>query len=166
MRCCPTCRAAAAAHLPLSLPPQLDALQARLAALHPAWVAFCHNDLQYGNMLLMGAAAGSRPGGASPPGGRSAPAAVRGGSPRADAAVAATLAAAAAALGAPAAAATPGRSGIGPEPEPSSGGGAWVKLIDYEYSTLNDVGFDVANHFCEWAYNYHSGGRLAFSFSA
>lgn len=32
-----------------------------------------------------------------------------------------------------------------------------VKLIDYEYSTLNDVAFDVANHFCEWAYNYHSG---------
>ncbi|KAL4859074.1 putative choline kinase 2 [Chlorella vulgaris] len=37
-----------------------------------------------------------------------------------------------------------------------NGGKLTVKLIDYEYSTLNDVAFDVANHFCEWGYNYHS----------
>lgn len=134
---------------------QLDAIQARLAALHPPWVAFCHNDLQYGNMLLMGAAPSSRPGGASPPGGRSAPAALRGGSPRAGDAVAATLAAAAAALAGGAAAGSDGGSGGSGRPAGSSG--PWVTLIDYEYSTLNDAAYDVANHFCEWAYNYHSG---------
>lgn len=123
---------------------QLDQLRARLAEAFPAWVAFCHNDLQYGNMLLFGGGASSAPssprgaslpGGASPPGGRHAPAAVR--------ATGAVLAAAAEAL-------ADGSTG--------GGSGVSVKLIDYEYSTLNDVAFDVANHFCEWAYNYHSGG--------
>jgi thiamine kinase-like enzyme len=30
-----------------------------------------------------------------------------------------------------------------------------VKLIDYEYACVNEVGFDVANHFAEYAANYH-----------
>ena len=30
-----------------------------------------------------------------------------------------------------------------------------AKLIDYEYSTVGDVAFDVANHFCEYAADYH-----------
>ena len=104
-------------------------------------------------MLLMGAAPSSQPGGASPPGGRSAPAALRGGSPRAGDPVAATLAAAAAVLGNGAAPS----GGSMPHERPEGGSGLWVKLIDYEYSTLNDAAYDVANHFCEWAYNYHSG---------
>ena len=29
-------------------------------------------------------------------------------------------------------------------------------LIDFEYSDYNPRGFDLANHFCEWMFNYHS----------
>jgi thiamine kinase-like enzyme len=29
-------------------------------------------------------------------------------------------------------------------------------LIDYEYSSYVNRGFDIANHFCEWAADYHS----------
>lgn len=29
-------------------------------------------------------------------------------------------------------------------------------LIDYEYSSYVNRGFDLANHFCEWAADYHS----------
>lgn len=31
---------------------QIDALQHLLTAEQPGWLGFCHNDLQYGNMLL------------------------------------------------------------------------------------------------------------------
>ncbi|KAI3820322.1 hypothetical protein L1987_07867 [Smallanthus sonchifolius] len=31
-----------------------------------------------------------------------------------------------------------------------------VTLIDYEYASYNPVAYDLANHFCEWAANYHS----------
>jgi len=31
---------------------QIDALQHSLTAEQPGWLGFCHNDLQYGNMLL------------------------------------------------------------------------------------------------------------------
>lgn len=31
-----------------------------------------------------------------------------------------------------------------------------IILIDYEYACYNNRGFDIANHFCEWAANYHS----------
>jgi thiamine kinase-like enzyme len=34
--------------------------------------------------------------------------------------------------------------------------GVSVKLIDYEYSAVGDVAFDIANHFCEWAADYHA----------
>ncbi|CAH2273679.1 choline ethanolamine kinase [Pelobates cultripes] len=30
-----------------------------------------------------------------------------------------------------------------------------LMLIDFEYSSYNYRGFDLGNHFCEWAYNYH-----------
>ncbi|DAZ92517.1 TPA: hypothetical protein N0F65_012747 [Lagenidium giganteum] len=30
-----------------------------------------------------------------------------------------------------------------------------VVLIDFEYSSYNPRGFDLGNHFCEWAYDYH-----------
>ncbi|KAL4459006.1 hypothetical protein ABPG75_013871 [Micractinium tetrahymenae] len=101
-----------------NVPVELAELEAQIAARFPSWVGFCHNDLQYGNMLLFGA------GGSCSSGNAGGPSAVDG------------QAAAAVALGT----------------------AVEVKLIDYEYSTLNDVAFDVANHFCEWAYNYHSGG--------
>ncbi|CAG8487598.1 8420_t:CDS:2 [Paraglomus occultum] len=29
-------------------------------------------------------------------------------------------------------------------------------IVDFEYSGYNYRGFDLANHFCEWAYDYHS----------
>lgn len=117
---------------------QLGALQARLEAAHPAWVAFCHNDLQYGNMLLL----------------RGAPTASSG-------CGCASAAAAAGADGQQPAAAAAGGGGS------SCGGDAGqlsITLIDYEYSTLNDVAFDAANHFCEWAYNYHGGAPALFVF--
>ncbi|KAL8243207.1 hypothetical protein R6Q59_009465 [Mikania micrantha] len=31
-----------------------------------------------------------------------------------------------------------------------------ITLIDYEYASYNPVAYDLANHFCEWAANYHS----------
>lgn len=44
---------------------QLAELEAQLAARFPAWVGFCHNDLQYGNMLLFGAGESGAGSGAS-----------------------------------------------------------------------------------------------------
>ena len=110
-------------------PLQLEVLEARMSQLFPPWVAFCHNDVQYGNMLLFrdGNGSSNRSDGA----GETAPAAAGGTAP---AAVAVSS------------------SGVS-----SSGGGVTVRLIDFEYSSVNDVAYDIANHFCEWAYNYHSG---------
>ena len=31
---------------------QIKELQHTLTAKHPGWLGFCHNDLQYGNMLM------------------------------------------------------------------------------------------------------------------
>lgn len=31
-----------------------------------------------------------------------------------------------------------------------------MRLIDYEYSGFNPIAFDVANHWCEWAADYHT----------
>ncbi|XP_076899094.1 putative choline kinase 3 [Bidens hawaiensis] len=31
-----------------------------------------------------------------------------------------------------------------------------VTLIDYEYASYNPAGYDIANHFCEWAADYHT----------
>ena len=126
-----------------------------MAALHPSWVGFCHNDLQYGNMLLFPptGSGGSNGGVAGTNVAQLQMPAAGGG-----AGAAAGEAAGAACAMAPANGGSPANGG----PSSSSAGNAaattTVKLIDYEYSTLNDVGFDVANHFCEWAYNYHSGG--------
>ncbi len=30
-----------------------------------------------------------------------------------------------------------------------------VILIDFEYCSYNPRGYDIGNHFCEWAYDYH-----------
>lgn len=30
-----------------------------------------------------------------------------------------------------------------------------IVLIDFEYSSYNNRGYDFGNHFCEWAYDYH-----------
>lgn len=40
------------------------------------------------------------------------------------------------------------------ENEPS--GGRSLCLIDYEYCSYNYRGFDLANHFVEWTYDYTS----------
>lgn len=32
---------------------------------------------------------------------------------------------------------------------------AGVVLIDFEYTSYNPRGYDLGNHFCEWAYDYH-----------
>lgn len=29
-------------------------------------------------------------------------------------------------------------------------------IVDFEYAGYNPRGFDIANHFCEWTYDYHS----------
>lgn len=42
-----------------------------------------------------------------------------------------------------------------PTPTPCLGEGDGVRLIDYEYSGFNPVAFDIANHWCEWAADYH-----------
>ncbi|PSC76159.1 putative choline kinase 2 [Micractinium conductrix] len=117
---------------------QVEELEALLAAGSPPWVGFCHNDLQYGNMLLFRGGSSSSPGGG---GGAAAAAAAQ---PAADGAI-------------PVAAGSGAAGGAGPAGGSAAVAAATVavKLIDYEYSTLNDVAFDVANHFCEWAYNYH-----------
>lgn len=39
----------------------------------------------------------------------------------------------------------------------SGAAAAGVCLIDYDYVTTAPVAFDIANHFCEWAADYHSG---------
>lgn len=31
-----------------------------------------------------------------------------------------------------------------------------ITIIDYEYSSFNPIAYDIANHFCEMAANYHS----------
>lgn len=95
---------------------------------------------QYGNMLLFRGGSSSSPGGG---GGAAAAAAAQ---PAADGAI-------------PVAAGSGAAGGAGPAGGSAAVAAATVavKLIDYEYSTLNDVAFDVANHFCEWAYNYHGG---------
>jgi hypothetical protein len=36
------------------------------------------------------------------------------------------------------------------------GGAACITFIDYEYSGFNPVAYDIANHWCEWAADYHT----------
>ncbi|XP_057976304.1 probable choline kinase 2 [Malania oleifera] len=31
-----------------------------------------------------------------------------------------------------------------------------ITIIDYEYASYNPVAYDIANHFCEWAADYHT----------
>ncbi|KAM6094815.1 choline/ethanolamine kinase [Chlamydotis macqueenii] len=40
-----------------------------------------------------------------------------------------------------------------------------LMLIDFEYSSYNYRGFDIANHFCEWVYSYAHGSWPFFSAS-
>eukprot|EP00897_Mesotaenium_endlicherianum_P001182 jgi/Mesen1/11064/ME000099S10495 len=68
---------------------EIDALEMKLAGDGLERVGFCHNDLQYGNIMI----------------------------------------------------------------DDSS---STVTLIDYEYACHNAIAFDIANHFCEWAADYHS----------
>lgn len=80
---------------------ELDAIEATIDAIFgPPWLAFCHNDLQCGNILLQEVAKAEE-------------------NTRLEAC-----------------------------------------LIDYEYATVGDVGFDVANHFCEYAADYSGAGDI------
>lgn len=79
---------AAAPELSLDVLRQETRCLRELLAAYPSPVVFCHNDLQYGNIMRT-------------------------------------------------------RSGD-------------IKLIDFEYSFLNCRAFDIANHFCEWAADYHN----------
>ncbi|KAI7873525.1 kinase-like domain-containing protein [Mucor mucedo] len=38
-------------------------------------------------------------------------------------------------------------------------------VVDFEYAGYNPRGFDLANHMCEWAYNYHSDQPAAMNMS-
>lgn len=40
-----------------------------------------------------------------------------------------------------------------------------ITFIDYEYSGFNPIAFDIANHWCEWAADYHSGAPHVLDFS-
>ncbi|KAF6258751.1 Choline/ethanolamine kinase-domain-containing protein [Scenedesmus sp. NREL 46B-D3] len=43
-----------------------------------------------------------------------------------------------------------------PEEAPGPAPPVALTLIDYEYSGFNPVAFDIANHWCEWAADYHT----------
>lgn len=92
----------------------------------PLWLGFSHNDLQYGNMLLFRTAAAQQ---AQHAGQQQQPAAPEPAGP--------TWAVANSHQG-------------GQAPQQAQQGqqdnGFYIRLIDYEYSTLNDVAYDVANH--------------------
>ncbi|KAK7277375.1 hypothetical protein RIF29_18526 [Crotalaria pallida] len=40
-----------------------------------------------------------------------------------------------------------------------------ITLIDYEYASYNPIAYDLANHFCEMAANYHSDNPHALDYS-
>ncbi|CAD6237962.1 unnamed protein product [Miscanthus lutarioriparius] len=40
-----------------------------------------------------------------------------------------------------------------------------VTLIDYEYASFNPIAFDIANHFCEMAADYHTATPHMLDFS-
>jgi thiamine kinase-like enzyme len=126
---------------------QLNHLHAHMRQRFPAWIGFCHNDLQYGNALrFVGdeiCATRAQTTSSHADAYRS--------TPHGHVAAREGPAAAAAAAGgaATAAAAAPG------EVPPAAAPGTWVRLIDYEYSSPNDVAFDVANHWSEYAADYH-----------
>jgi len=43
--------------------------------------------------------------------------------------------------------------------ERNKGGDTDIILIDFDYSSYNYRAFDIANHFCEWTFEYTLGGR-------
>lgn len=40
-----------------------------------------------------------------------------------------------------------------------------VRLIDFEYASPNDIGYDIANHWLEYASDYHSGAAHELDYS-
>jgi thiamine kinase-like enzyme len=143
-----------------ALGPRIAALQAALAAAHPSDPVVCHNDLQYGNIMRRAAA----PAAAAAPASPSSPASA-GGSP---------AAASAGSAGSPVG--SSGRSPGSPTPGGGVGGhgrgrgsddgdrgspGDGVRLIDFEYAGAGPAAFDVANHWCEWAADYHGAAPHA-----
>jgi thiamine kinase-like enzyme len=38
-------------------------------------------------------------------------------------------------------------------------------VVDFEYAGYNPRGYDIANHFCEWTYDYHSEQPAAMDIS-
>lgn len=47
----------------------------------------------------------------------------------------------------------------------ADGSASCVTFIDYEYSGFNPVAFDIANHWCEWAADYHTEEPHVLDFS-
>jgi len=44
-------------------------------------------------------------------------------------------------------------------------GGNPIQMIDFEYSSYNYRGFDIANHFCEWMYDYSHSSWPYYSYN-
>lgn len=91
----------------------IESFKRSQAGVEEEYFGFCHNDLQYGNILLMDDDGGGSGGGGG------------------------------------------GGGGAHPSAEMDMKAVS-VKLIDYEYSAVGDVAYDIANHFCEWAADYHA----------
>lgn len=124
-----------------ALQPQIDVWQAHLEARHDVWTTVCHNDLQNGNIMVAGSLE---------------PYKTLHSEQKAD-----TLQGAADGTAAPS---RHHRDSISHQNKhissevasATSVAGADVCLIDYEYAAIAPVAFDVANHWCEWASDYHT----------
>ena len=130
---------------------EVERLEASYAQRFPAWVGFCHNDLQYGNMLWLLEARETSPAAEAGGGGGDGANGIAAHGVAAHGGVAANGGSVVLAQDAAEEEVflQPGR----------------IKLIDYEYSTLNDVAFDVANHWSEWAADYHADEAHMLDFS-
>lgn len=120
---------------------QVEQLMTVLTTNLPPWIAFCHNDLQYGNMMMFDRHVGR--------GGEAQQCASeqqistrkREKKVRSNANLEAL--------------APSQRSTMAPQ----------VRFIDYEYASFNHIGFDIANHWCEYAADYHSDAPHQLDFS-
>ena len=59
----------------------------------------------------------------------------------------------------------PDRDGAVTSPLAQQAAADSIRLIDYEYSGFNPVVLDIANHWCEWAANYHTEQAHVLEFS-
>lgn len=106
---------------------QITNLQATMSQHHPTWRTFGHNDLQYGNIMVLA-------------GWKQAGAALR----RDGAAALADNTAAGAAM--PGCNASSGTPSPHTEDADSTQASPIVRLIDYDYCAWSEAAFDIANH--------------------